>query len=346
MKKFLALFAVLLGFILPSQIVNAADKSNSQKVGFDIQAFIPDNQIDKENSYFDLRMKPKQEQTLQVIVNNTSDEAGTYKIRVNQAYTNDQGFIDYQKQVKPDKSMPYDINDLVDYPKKIKVPANSSRIFKLHLTMPEKEYSGQILAGIQVNKVMKKTSGISNSFGYIISLKLTENDNEVKRDLKLLSVKPAATFGKTSIVATLQNPKMDAYGHLKYQSKVLKRDTSKVVFKKTYDSNMQMAPNSQYKFAIEYGKRLKSGDYTLDLLVSDAKNNRWHFKKNFTITAEQADQVNSVTVDQGQKKSYWWLYLLAGLLAAAIVLLLILIFKRRKKDDEDSETTDAKHIKK
>lgn len=344
MKKFLTLFVLFIGFILPSQVVKAADKSSNQEVGFDIQAFIPENQIDKKNSYFDLRMKPKQKQTLQVIVNNTSDEAGIYKIRVNQAYTNNQGFIDYQKQVKPDKSLPYDINDLVKYPKTIKVSANSSKIFKIQVMMPAKAYNGQILAGVQVNKVMKQTAGISNAFGYVLSLKLTENNNEVKRDLKLLSVKPKAAFGKTSIVATLRNPKMDAYGHLKYQSKVLKKGTSDVVFTKTYDTDMQMAPNSKYNFAIEYGKRLKPGDYTLDLVVSDAKSNRWHFKKNFTITKEQADKINNVTIDAGQKKSYWWVYLLAGLLAAAIVLLLILIFKRRKKD-KDKEQINLKDDK-
>lgn len=333
--------SLLIVFAIPFKTFAAAG-DNQQEVGFDIQAIIPENQVDTKQSYFDLRMTPGQKQTIQVVVNNTSAEDGKYEISVNQAYTNSQGFIDYKESIEPDESQEYSLKDIVEYPKELEVSANSSQTLDIAITMPEKEYDGQILAGIQVNKVMEKTEGISNAFGYVLGLKLTENDNEVKRDLKLLSVEPGAAFGKSSIIAKLQNPTMDAFGHLKYESKVYQQGTKDLVFEKNYDSDMQMAPNSTYDFAIEYGKALKAGDYTLDLTVSDAKDNVWHFTEDFTITAKEADDINKVTVTEVAKKdSNWWIYVIAGLLAAVVVLLIILLLKRRKKDDENKDNEES-----
>lgn len=327
LKKILVLFTIFIGLLVPSQVVDAMEKSNHQEVGFDIQALIPDNQVNRKNSYFDLRMKPKQKQTLQIIVNNTSDQDSTYKIAVNQAYTNSQGLIDYQKSVQPDQSMPYQINKLIKYPKQINVPANSTNVFRLQLLMPAAKYRGQILAGIHVSKAVKGTSETTAAFGYILGLKLTERDQKVKRDLKLLDVKSTVVAGKPSIVAVMQNPKMDAYGHLNYQTKILKRGTETVV-QKQVETNRQMAPNSNYHKIVGIDQHLKSGDYTLDIVVSDAQNHRWHFKRNFTITAKQSDGINNIVVNQDQKKFNWWFYLLAGLLVMMITLLIVVILKR------------------
>ncbi|KRN28656.1 cell surface protein [Lactobacillus selangorensis] len=311
--------------------IGTTQAASTEEVGYNIQAVIPENQVDQKNSYFDLRMQPKQEETIQVIVNNTSNTKGTYKIKVNQAYTNASGFIDYAQAVQPDKTLRYPIGKLVSAPKSITVPANSSKKFSLKIKMPAKQYDGQILAGIQVNKVLKKQKkGISNAYGYVLGLKLTETDNEVARDLKLVAVKPAAKFGKTSVVAVLRNPTMDAYGHLKYKANITSLATNKTIYRKTYDNNMQMAPNSTYDFAMTIGKRLKAGKYKLELTVSDAKNNKWTFAKHFTITQKQADTVNNATIDQG-KPSYTWLYILLGVIAALLLIVILLLLKRRKE---------------
>lgn len=311
-------------------------------VGYDIQAVIPDNQVNTENSYFDLRMKPGQKQTITLLINNTSDEKSIYEVSVNQGYTNKQGFIDY---ANPDEGKnnkyPYELSDIAKVDSPVTVEKNSSIEVPITLTMPEKSFDGQILGAIQVVKNTEAESGISNSYGYLLGLKLTETDTEVKRDLLLEKVEPAVSFGTTSVVAVLENPTMDAYGHLKYDAVVTNAKTKEEVRKISYDNDMQMAPNSYYRFAIDWdNKRLEAGEYKLHLEVKDAKDNVWTFDKNFTITRDQAKEVNDVTIDAAKQNDIpTWVFILIGVLLAVILLAIfwIILMKRRKKDEEENQ---------
>lgn len=315
----------------------AADTSG--EVGYNIQAVIPENQGDKTKSFFDLRMTPGQKQTVSIMINNTSNQDSKYQININQAYTSDQGFIDYSESKKAqENNYPYKINTIAKTDSKVDVAKNSSREVPITLTMPEEKYDGQILAAIQVVKDSEETkSGISNNYGYLLGLKLTESDTEVHRQLKLKKVEPAESFGKTSIAAVLENPTMDAYGHLKYEATVKNSATNKVVRTVSYDKDMQMAPNSRYRFAIDWEKkRLEAGDYSLHLKVSDAKNNVWVFDRKFTISNKQAKEVNAATIDAATEDSLpTWVFIVIGILLAVILLGIIwLILAKWKKDKE------------
>jgi hypothetical protein len=340
MKKIISLLFALLLLLYPvSEKILAETEGN---VGFSIQAVIPENQVDKEQSYFDLRMTPDQEQMIEVQIKNTSNETSQFIVNVNQAYTNSAGFIDYEDAtVKKDKSLLYDISDIATYDSSVEVAANSSVSFPITLKMPSKSFDGQILAGIQVIKdTDSKSEGITNNYGYVLGLKLTESDVEVKRDLKLLSVKPAVSFSRTSVVATLQNPTMDAFGHLKYEAEVKNKATDEVEKKVTYDNNMQMAPNSTYGFAIDWDdKALVAGEYSLTLTVSDAKSNVWKFTEDFTITAKEADDVNALTVNRVADTGGvpLWAIIVIVILSLIIIGWFIFFLKRRKKEKDESE---------
>lgn len=343
MRRISRFIAVLTGIFIFCLSATPATAADDGQVGYNIQAVIPANQVDKGSSFFDLRMKPGQQQTIEVAVNNTSEEEASFDVNVNQAYTNAQGFIDYSDaNVSPDKSLKYNIQDIASYDKEVTVAAQSSKLIAIDLQMPKDSFDGEILAGIQVAKQASPDESkgkITNTYGYILGLKLTETDAAVKRELKLLSVKPAASFGKTSIVAKLQNPTADAFGHLKYAVKVTKKGTDDVARDVTYDDDMQMAPNSTYDFAIDWGgKALAAGDYTLKLTVSDAKSNVWRFNKDFTITRKAAKEVNDVTVNKvNQQKLPTWALILLGVLTALLLLLLILVFLERNKRGSQKE---------
>lgn len=204
------------------------------------------------------------------------------------------------------------------------------------LSMPAESYEGQVLGVIQVIKENDESKeGISNDYGYILGLKLTESDTEVKRQLKLKTIEPSESFGKTSVVAVLESPAMDAYGHLKYAATVKNADTEKVVRTVSYDNDMQMAPNSQYRFAIDWkNKRLEKGNYTLHLKVSDAKNNVWEFDRRFTISDKQAKEVNTATIDVASEKTLpAWVFVVIGILLAIILLGIIwfIVSKRKRR---------------
>lgn len=333
MKKW-AQIIVMLG-ILPSFFFFSHNVKAEGEVGFNIQAVLPENQQNENDSFFNLRMKAGQKQTIKIVLNNTSNKETAFEINVNQAYTNNQGFIDYtDKQLsKSSSNAPYKIDDLITYKKEITVAAKSSVKVPFHLSMPAELFDGEILAGIQVVKKEKEDkASIKNSVGYVLGLKLTETDKNIKRHLNLTTIKTKALFGKPTIIATLENSTMESYGHLKYDVKILEKDKKTVFYETVYDNDMQLAPNSSYPFAIELkDKALSAGDFVLDLRVTDAKNNKWEFTKAFKVTPEQATKINQLTIDKDTpSKIPLLVWILSIVIILGVVILLVITLKKGK----------------
>lgn len=335
MRKIILAICFMFAFCFP--LVTEAETES--EVGFHIKAIIPENQADKKLTYFDLQLEPGQKQTIKFLVENTSNEESTYQVAVNQAYTNDQGFIDYTQPIdEPDIPDEFQIDNIAKVPESITLAGGKSQEVSVDLTMPEKEFDGQILAAIHVMKVgqAEQEGQIVNNYGYVLGLKLTNNTNEVQRKVELAGVEPAISFGKTSVVATLKNPTMDAIGHLKYVAEV-KDATGEVIKEVSYDKEMQMAPLSTYRFAIDWdNERLEAGDYSLHLIISDAKDNEWVFDRKFTISESDAKEVNKVAISEVNQQSIpTWVYVVVGVLLGVIILLIIyFLFIRKKKKEE------------
>lgn len=93
-RLFVSFFSILsLFFIFPS--ISQAKHSAGD---FGIKPVFPENQIDKAIGYFDLLVAPEQNQTLEVIISNSSDEERTFEVSVNPAVTSDGGTIDYSQK--------------------------------------------------------------------------------------------------------------------------------------------------------------------------------------------------------------------------------------------------------
>lgn len=338
MKKniYFSLIALLVSFFLLSvKTVTLASTRDEENVGFDIQMIPSDAQHDRNSSYFDLRLSPNEQKKISIQVNNTSNEDSTFDVQVNQAYTNAQGFIDYKdSRMSEENNYPIDIKNIVTYPKEIFLKAHESTTFQIDLQMPSQPFDGQVMAGIQVNKKVEKTAenSITNSYGYILGLVITETDNSVKRDIALKSVEAAVKFGQPTIVANIENLKMDAIGHLVYDVTIIEKGSGKNILKKEYNSDMQLAPNSNYPFAIEFGdQRLVAGNYTLSLKISDAQNNQWRFSKDFTIANKEATQINKLTIDQGKESGLSWNIALNVIFFLLLLVAIICWFFRKKK---------------
>lgn len=342
--KYLLVIICLPVIMLINTITVFANEEDA--VDFSVKAILPENQLNKNYTYFDLRMEPSQKQTIEVLVSNTSLKEGTYTVNVNQAYTNKQGFIDYaEKDVKLDSSLKYPIKDIVHYENKVTVPAQQSVKVPIEIQMPQESFDGQLLAGIQItkNQSEKSNQAISNEIGYVLGLKLTETDNPVKRDIQLEKVNAAVSYGKTSVVAKLRNPTMDAIGKLKYVVDIKNEKNGESVKKVTYDSGMEMAPNSTYDFAIDWaGERLVAGDYTLGLVITDARDDEWKFNEKFTITAKEANDINKITVDVNKKVTPIWVYILIGLAILLIILVIVFLIVNRKKKQEEAKKNRKK----
>ena len=112
-KKFLIICIFICSTLFISTKVDAAS------MGYSVKANIPENQIDKDKSYFDLKMKPNEEQAITLTVSNSSEEKIELNIVPNNAKTNQNGVIDYSEEnLKKDNSQVYSLTDIISGSKK------------------------------------------------------------------------------------------------------------------------------------------------------------------------------------------------------------------------------------
>lgn len=222
----------------------------------------------------------------------------------------------------------------------VTVPAKSTKKVYVEYKMPAQKIQGMILGGINVKKVdtAKKSDQkgvtISNKFAYVIGVRLRESDIDTAPNMNLLSVKTGQTNSLNQVEAKLQNPEPGMMRDLKVKTKVTKEGDSKVVLQNE-KSNMAMAPNSNFSYAIPWGStQLAAGTYTLTLDATAKGGYHWHFTKNFTVTQKEIGQLAN-KYNQPQKNYFWWFVAGGILIVLLLAIIIYLLLKNRRKQDED-----------
>lgn len=316
-------------------------KAAEGDVGFSVQANIPANQVDKKQTYFDLKMKPKQKQTVEIEVMNSSNEEIQVEASVNYASTNQTGVIDYTKNdlTKKDKSLKYPLPSIAKIPddqKHLTIPINGKKTVKVTIEMPSESIDGVILGAVQFKKKNttenKQTKGISlkNEYSYIVGMQLTETDKQVTPHMNLLSIKPALVNYHTTVVAKLQNDQPVIIKNLSIDAKVYQQNSDKMLYQ-TKKADMIVAPNSNFNFGIDWkNKPLKEGKYRLKMTATNGVET-WEWDEAFTIGKEGQD-LNKDAVNLKQNNG--WLYVAIAAGAFLIVLIIILVIRKRRKNKE------------
>lgn len=205
---------------------------------FAVTAVIPENQIDKNQTYFDLKMQPGQKQTIQVQMKNDTNKEVVVESFANTAITNSNGITDYSTVEPPmDSTMKNPFSKIAKMPKETKVPANSAVTIDVNLEMPSESFDGVILGGLyfkekedEASKNKQEGVQIENKYAYAIGVVLRETDVEVKPDMKLNEVKPTQINGRNVVTANLQNVKPAMLKNLSVDAKVYKEKGKDVLF--------------------------------------------------------------------------------------------------------------------
>ena len=311
-------------------------------VGFSVAAKIPKNQINKKNSFFDLKMKKGQTETLRTVIYNSTNKDMKVQTRINTAYTNTNGSIEYvSPKTNYDSSLKYKMSDLtkINGTKTVTVPANGSKTVSAQVTMPSQQVNGVILGGWYFKRVDDKVTGsvkgamnMKSQYSYVIGMKYTSGQTP-KPNMLLGNVKAGMINYHRGIIAELRNPTAVMIPNLTTKTTITSKSNDQVVKKATRKS-VQMAPNTRYDYPILLGDaKLQAGKYHLHMTVKNS-DHEWTFDKDFTITAAAAKKYNKASVDNNGI-SIWWLIGLGALGMLVIVLLVLwLIFfvkKRRQK---------------
>lgn len=323
-QVFIVLTEVFLLFI---PFTSYADSTDS---AYSVSANIPEFQVNKNLSYFDLLLSPKQQESFSIHLANDGQKEATYLVDVNNAATNSNGVIDYgQTELKKDPSAKYVLNQLVT-PKnqEVTLQAGEEKDIPFQVVMPAKSFSGIILGGIHISKKdneSKKLEGtaIRNKYAYVIGVKLQNKSTAVAPDLKLRSAKPGLQNSYTTIFANIQNPKPTIISKTTIDAKITKKGSEKILYE-TKKNNLSIAPNTNFDFPISLEKqKIATGDYTVTIDAKEENMNKaWHLTTDFTIKADKAKKINQEAVTEKTDNPYLMIVISVGSLLVLIILFL------------------------
>lgn len=319
-------------------------KAFAAELNFAVKPIIPENQRDKNKTYFDLRVQPGQQQTLKLLLTNDTENNVIIEPKVYTAITNVNGVADYSMEVKEhDKTLKTPITNVVKTVDEITVPAKGQVELPVEVKMPAEEFDGILLGGISLQEKEKKEDtkakdkknvSIENRYSYVVGIVLNENDNTVEPHLELNEVAPGQLNARNVITANIQNTKPVLVNQLSIDAKVSRKGSSEVLYH-SEKKGMQMAPNSNFNYPIQLeGKSLEAGEYRATI-TAESKGKKWNWTKDFVIKADTAEKYNKS--DVSIKKDYTWYYVIGGVLLLILISLLFYFLGRRKSKKEEQE---------
>lgn len=335
--KTLILYLLTMGCIMfmLSMPVTAADTG----VDYSVVPLLPDNQLDRGKSFFDLRVKPEEKQTIKLQIENYSDQEQSYFIEVNTAQTNGNLTIDYGKTEIPKNSInKQPISEYVNYPKKVTVPSKKAGVVSLDISVPQQSFDGVLLGGIQVKKDFsneeKSKDQISSEYAYVIGLMLSENDQPVAPELLYKGIEAKELTNNAGLAVSLENPAPINIKKVSLTANVYPEDAEKPVITRTIEEG-GIAPASRFDLHLFNGeagstKPLTAGNYLLELHAEDEAGHTWQFKEKFEITKKEASVVNN-QVFQVEEDTNNWLYIIIGILTALLLSLLVYFVYTKQK---------------
>lgn len=311
-----------------SQTSNGANESDAS--GFTYQVIHPDNQ-NKESGFFDLKMTPGQKQTVEIKLKNHSKEDLTVNVKINGAKTNPNGVIEYgPNKLSDDKSMKFKFTDLVKGPESVTLKPETEESLKLEIAMPETEFDGIILGGIQLQRKEEakkndenKGTMVINKYAYVIGMRLKETDKELPLDIHFVKAYGATPDFRNTIVIDLGNKQATIMEELNVEAQILGEKSDEVLYE-SKKIKMRMAPNSLLNFPVSMdGQAMKAGNYRAHVLATSG-DKRWEWNGTFSITKEEAEKFNNEAVGLDQERGIDWK--LIGLIIGGIVTLVIVVF--------------------
>lgn len=347
----LLVVSLIIGACVP--LLARADNT-ANTVGYSVSAKIPSNQINRKNSFFDLKMKSGQTEKLQVRVYNLTNQEIKVQTAIHTAWTSSGGAIEYVKPATSfDPSLRYKMSDIskIQGKKTITIPSKGSKLVTTTVKVPKTNFNGVILGGWYFKRIDSKVTGnvkgasnLRNQYSYVIGMKYTMGTVPAP-EMKLGKVSAGLGNYHRGIFANLRNTSAVIIPNLKMDTKITDRDNGAKVIKHATQENVQMAPNTTFRYPMLFGKTpLKAGHYHLHMVVKNT-DRTWVFDRNFTITQAQANKYNHDAVENSGI-SVWLLVALGALGMLILVLLILLIIylirRKRKQDDEDSDASNTK----
>lgn len=368
----------LFGSLVSEERVFAANPSTNVSVTTNQ----PKNQLDKNQSFFDVLLAPGATQELEVVLRNNTEKDLVMLASVNTAVTNDNGVVDYSwsvplakelakennqdqanlkidvEKIAYDSTLKVPLSTIATIAPEIKVPANSETIAKVTIDMPKEAIKGVIAGGVYLSQKEDATDNdetnqgvqIKNKFVYVVGVQLRQKADisELLPELILdpTKISPTQVNYRNYLGVNLQNSEPIYIRDLKVDAQITKKGQKGILFE-TAETGLKMAPNSNFNLGINWNNQeFKGGKYQLQLKArSEDYDKEWSWDEEFTIASETAKKLNQRAVEL-EKDSNLLLYLIILALILLIILLVIAYLVKRHLDKKkEMEKSSRKVIK-
>ncbi|EPE2449427.1 DUF916 and DUF3324 domain-containing protein [Enterococcus faecalis] len=293
--------------------------------GFTVESVIPDNQLDKNQTYFYLGVQPSSQQIIQVKIRSLQKEPVTVALSIHDAVNGTDGQIDYtQTSPKLDSSLTNSITQIVHLQNKeatVTLKNFEEKKVNYEIKTPKEPFSGVKLGALRFIKQLEDESLTSNQFTSMLTEDKQPFDEGAELQLKKVSTTISA--GQPVVQVTYQNQQPKVMKGATITNWLTKKGQTKELLKKV-QADVTVAPNSLLAMDLPLNEVvLPAGTYTIHSQVS-AGNREWQWRKDFTITQTQIKQWSTSTPSAKRQP-----FLLVG--SSAIVLVVISIYFYLKK---------------
>lgn len=339
MKKcsiWLSLFFGLLTIMFVNQTSLAADDNNKS---YSVQAILPDNQLNKDVSYYDLQVTPKKSQTLDLVIFNTGSKPIEVETEINNAYTTDSATIGYDKfSAKTYKSDNPSLSSLVEGKRKktVTIDANSSKKVSFVVNSPKKDFSGIILGGVTTTAIVNDSKSdkidVANQIRYVKGVVLHSKPDQVDPNMNLESAAPRAINEAVGLGYSLNNLAPININEVSVKAVISHKGMKDINYSA---DNLQIAPDSKFNYFIPI-KHLKPGIYTTKLTFTSKSGYTKTFNNKLQVSQGKIDALNESSQETTSSKTLiMWIAGLFGVLVVALWVFMYMTGKRigfKKKD--------------
>lgn len=335
MKRYV-LYVITCLYILNIGFIRSYAEESSENTlnNFAYEVIFPENQVNNNVGYFDLKMEAGTNQTIQLKLSNLSSENMTVDIAINSAKTNGNGIIEYgENQLKSDDSLQNDLKDQVTGPQDVTISPHSSKLVEYTISLPKEAFEGYLAGGIQLkprdtnDKANKGQAVVINEFAYVVALLIHESDpTTLKPIVELNGMSLKRRDGVYVLNTSLSNIQPVFVEDMTTHITVRKKGTKEILIEKK-QSDMRMAPNTLLNFPVELeNTTIDSGDYIVEVQLTTKKGDNWQWKKEFTFSRLEAKQIQETNGSPKKNNMIKWLFIFLTLL----LLISVCVYVRGK----------------
>ncbi|MGX7030832.1 DUF916 and DUF3324 domain-containing protein [Vagococcus zengguangii] len=320
MKKLISLMVAVIGVgvFVTEEVTFASSGAN-----FSVQPKIPENQKNS-TSYFDLELKPNQEQIIEIEVFNDSDEEIEVMTELNRATTSDVGNITYQTTELVDESVINNIEEIVTNEiESVVLKPKSSEVVKWDINMPKESFDGVVLGGFRFTLAEKDNEivGIENRFAYTVGILLSNQEQDIPVNLNLLDITTGQVNYRNHILVNLQNDMPRIIDEMMIEAEVYELGSNQPIYTAS-SQELRMAPNSSFNYGISTQETaFKPGKYQLKL-TANADGEEFSWNQEFEISGKEAKTHNkeAIFIEEPAIKLWMWIAISAVLLSVTTVI--------------------------